>query len=214
MALHKTTDAYRATAGVIQRLESGLSTGNPGAKHDLAVLRRAVGRDPGDEPEALGIVCTLLDPSHQGDGYVTDCERAVFAALTLWAYHRRPAAVAPHVPAVKGKTSRTIGHGVGELIRRETGGAYNDHPVRRRWQYAAASDTVGQFAARSRTIVDQLARAGIGFDYADLASSLVHWESRPENRKRALLRWSRGARTGWSSADTSTSTPSTDTDKE
>lgn len=193
--MSKYSSARSATGQIIGRLQRGIESGNPATKRDLAVLRRAVGRDPVDHPDALGIVAGALDPDLCGDGYVSDCERAVYTAATLWAYHSQLMSGAAHTPSTKGERGRTIGHAVGELVRRDTGTAYNDHPIRRRWQYMVAADTVDMVAARARSIVSQLARAGIGFDYCDLAGALVHWETYPEHRRRALMRWSRGTHT-------------------
>ena len=190
--MSKYGSARSATGQIIGRLQRGIEPGSPAAKRDLAVLRRAVGRDPADHPDALGIVAGALDPAHCGDGYVTDCERGVYTAVTLWAFHSQLTSGAAHTPSTTEKRGRTIGHAVGELVRRDTGRAFDDHPIRRRWQYLVAADTVDTFAARARSIVGQVARAGVGFDYCDLAGALVHWEMYPEHRRRALMRWSRG----------------------
>lgn len=186
----KYTDARGATHRLIRRLEHGLESRDPYAVRAVAVLRRATGRDPEECPEALGIICDAVDADHQGDGWVTDTERAVFTAVTLWALHSQSVGRSMYLSSTKDTRAHTIGQAV-RLLAYQDGSSLSDHPISRRWQYLIAADTTDLFAARARSIITQLRRAGIGFDYADLAGALVHWDTYPEHRRKALLRWSR-----------------------
>lgn len=187
--------ARAATHRLIRRYEYGLANHTSFAVRDTALLRRAVGRDPEDCPAALGIITSEIDEQYQGDGWVSDVERAVFIAITLWALHSQSLSTPAYTASTKDVAAANIGQAVRTLILRETGSSYGDHPITRRWQYLIAADTADLFATRARSIVTQLRRAGIGFDYADLAGALVHWDAYPETRKRALVRWSRNPRT-------------------
>lgn len=189
----KIADARGATHRLIRRLEHGLESRDPYAVRAVATLRRATGRDPEECPEALGIICDAVDADHQGDGWVSDTERAVFVAVTLWALHSQSTSRSMHLSSSKDSHAPTIGQAV-RLLAYQDGSFLNDHPISRRWQYLIAADTASLFAARARSIITQLRRAGIGFDYADLAGALVHWDAYPEHRRKALLRWSRDIR--------------------
>ena len=190
----KYADARGATHRLIRRLEHGLESRDPYAVRAVATLRRATGRDPEECPEAMGIICDVVDADHQGDGWVTDTERAVFTAVTLWALHSQSVGRSMYLSSTKDTPAPTIGQAV-HLLARQDGSSLSDHPIARRWHYLIAADTVNLFAARARSIITQLRRAGIGFDYADLAGALVHWDAYPEHRRKALLRWSRLPRT-------------------
>lgn len=189
----KVTDARGAAHRLIRRMEQGLETRDPYAVRAVATLRRATGRDPEECPEAMGIICDAVDADHQGDGWVSDTERATFVAVTLWALHSQSTSQSMYLSSSKGNPAPTIGQAV-RLLARNDGSSLSDHPIARRWQYLIAADTADLFAARARSIITQLRRAGIGFDYADLAGALVHWDSYPEHRRKALLRWSRDIR--------------------
>lgn len=189
----KYADARGATHRLIRRLEHGLETRDPYAVRAVATLRRATGRDPEECPEALGIICDAVDADHQGDGWVSDTERAVFTAVTLWALHSQSVSHSMYLASSKDNHAPTIGQAV-RLLARQSGSSLSDHPISRRWQYLIAADTADLFAARARSIITQLRRGGIGFDYADLAGALVHWDTYPEHRRKALLRWSRDIR--------------------
>lgn len=190
----KTTAARDATRRIIRRYERGLADRASFAVRDVALLRRAVGRDPEDCPEVLGIVAGEIEEKLRGDGWVSDTERAVFTAITLWALHSQSSTVPSYDASTKDTPAPNIGQAVRTLVHRETGSYYGDHSIMRHWHYLIAADTVDLFAARARSIVTQLRREGIGFDYVDLAGALVHWDTYPENRKRVLVRWSRPPR--------------------
>lgn len=189
----KYADARSATHRLIRRLEHGLETRDPYAVRAVATLRRATGRDPEECPEALGIICDVVDADHQGDGWVSDTERATFVAVTLWALHSQSTSQSMYLSSSKDNHAPTIGQAV-RLLAYQDGSPLSDHPLSRRWQYLIAADTTSLFAARARSVISQLRRAGIGFDYADLAGALVHWDTYPEHRRKAILRWSRDIR--------------------
>lgn len=183
--------AQSATQRIIRRLEAGKENHVPFAARDMATLRRAAGREPGECPEAFGIITSAVDPEYQGDGWVSNVERAAFVAVTLWALHSQSQPTPMHRGSTPERKAINIGQAVRQLACQESPGALEDHTIMKRWRYLIAADTVDMFAARARAIVSRLRGAGIGFDYTDLAAALVHWESYPEHRRRVLISWSR-----------------------
>ena len=160
----------------------------PAAVAARAHLRSAVGREVGDVPAIW--VYTLDSGSEKELGQKpTVGERAVHAALTLWALHQG-SNDAPMNSTWKHE--RTIGASVRRLAYSDMGGRERaeEHPVYKRLCAMIAASTFESLTVHARGLVSMLRSAEIPMDYGCFATDLYHWQ-KPERRAGVLRRWGR-----------------------
>lgn len=171
-------------AARVQQLQRLSLADQPSAVRALAVLRRAVGTQPGSVPDAWQDTIGLLpDDLLGGSDEPSAAELAVHHSMTLFALHRQGRAKQAHV------NGGTPGNAFARIsLRRSSGG--EDEGVRRRFDALVTATTAAEAAYHLRGLI-MLARAeDVGFDYGYLADDLADlWT--PRRRDRARLRWAR-----------------------
>lgn len=162
-------------------LHHGSEGGRGEATATLARLRRGSGAEPGSNPllweETLG-----LPPQYSGrDDKPTAAERAVYAALTLFATHQQSVSESMHRNGV------SFGAAARELSRRETS---REQAVLRRFQALATAEALDEALVHARGLVTQFRTAGIPLDYGQFAVDLFDLQN-PAHRNAVRLRWGR-----------------------
>lgn len=164
----------------VSRVQNDFLAGKPRARRDLAELRRAVGRRPGDVPE----VWVLTDvPSDDLSGTTpTSQEWAVHIALCLYGLHQQGRSGPAHDP----------GRPFGQAVRSLAGDQAEKSPIWRRFTAAMLADDIEGIRDHLQGIVGQMhsTKAYTPFDYAGLADDLVALQ-RPETQSDVRLRWQR-----------------------
>lgn len=154
----------------------------------LARLRRS---DPGDAGDPSVWDVTFLDtPSHlvgRGDD-PSRAERAIHAALVLFAGHVQSANGARHV------RGRRLGHAIGDLARElsppDEPNGYADGAVAHRFRSFAMATSWTHAVAHLRGLVSLLRSRDIALDYGALAADLYRMQT-PQGLRRARLQWAR-----------------------
>lgn len=172
------------TTRAVSRLVNTKST--PGGVATLARLRANVGRDPGVDPSIWAVTIDGLPGALDRDD-PSEAERAVHAAMTLYALHQRAVSLSMH----------ESGSGLGSAVRRledARGGSAAGalvSPVRRRFDSAVVSRDLRTLLTRLRPLIDQMRGAQIPLDYGQLAVDLFRWQysSSADSVRR---QWSRG----------------------
>ncbi|WP_159096503.1 MULTISPECIES: type I-E CRISPR-associated protein Cse2/CasB [Miniimonas] len=169
------------------RLLQRLSNENvPSAVATLAVLRRAVGAEPGADPQVwsdtLGLVPdSAFDPRSDEP---SAAELAAHHAMTLFALHRQGRVEGAHVDG----TAPGIAFARAAWARRGPDG--ESEGVRRRFDAMVTAPTSAESAGHLRGLVQLLRAEDIGLDYGLLAEDLADlWSVHGQNRTR--LRWAR-----------------------
>lgn len=150
----------------------------------LAHLRANVGREPGADPRVWTLTVDGVPGDPHGDEASPE-ERAVHAALTLFAVHQQSRPVGMHQHGVG------LGRAVARLDR-VRGGSDSEHtsPVRRRFDAVVTSDGLGEVVQHLRGLVTLLRSEGIGLDYGMLADDLDQFQ-RPGGADVVRRRWAR-----------------------
>ena len=183
-----TPRAAAATEAVIRRNEGPYLRGEGQGRQALAVLRRAVAGNVDDSPATWPYVFQALagsNPVDTWEGGASDLERAVHAAVVLWAQHQQSKGtpVNQHGPS--------LGRQVGALSARlRSGEELLDAGVQRRFARLTSAST---FEAQMRALTQlvSLMRANdVSLDYPRLAHDLRRLQD-PERRKQVLLTWTR-----------------------
>jgi CRISPR system Cascade subunit CasB len=150
----------------------------------LAHLRANVAREPGADPRIWSLTVEGVPGDARGDSASAE-ERAVHAALTLYAVHQQSRSDGMHQPGVG------LGRAVARLDRAR-GGGESEHtsPVRRRFDAAVTAEDLTEVVHHLRGLVGQLRADGIGLDYGMLADDL-HLYQRPDGADVVRRRWAR-----------------------
>ncbi len=150
----------------------------------LAHLRANVGREPGADPRIWNLTVDGMPGDPRGDQASFE-ERAVHAALTLFAVHQQSRPTGMHQHGVG------LGQAVSRLDRIRGGGdAEHTSPVRRRFDAVVTSESLGEAVHHLRGLVTQLRSEGIGLDYGMLAGDLDQLQ-RPGGADAVRRRWAR-----------------------
>lgn len=146
----------------------------------LAQLRRGVGKEVGAVPDLWQYTLEGLpgDPHRQGD-LPTINERAVYAAMTLYAVHQQSRGQEMHQP----------GQSLGTAVRQLRTRAASAEAVRRRFVALGTAETFDEVVHHARGLITQLRSHGIPLDYGMLTEDLVYLQTRGADRVR--LRWGR-----------------------
>ncbi len=186
-AILKDTAARR-----VAELQARLFNDDSTAVATLARLRRADPGDVGAEPliwaVTLGDLPDVL--THFGDRRPenpTPAERALYAALVLYAVHQQSRDEAAH------KAGISFGRAVGELARaRAIGEELDAGTVSRLHQAALATDFDGRLHhLRGLIQLMRAERQGIGFDYGLLAVDLWGFADPYQDSNTVIARWGR-----------------------
>lgn len=170
-------DAVTAEVNRLQHVQ-GSTQLSAAAKQTLARLRRL----PADSPTAQGAWALTLGvvPEHllgHGDD-ATAAERAVHAALVLFAVHAQSARGVVHVEG------RRLGRAMVDL------GVLDEPAVRARFMTLGTAATWRQQIYHLRGLVSLMRGAGVALDYGLLAVDLYQLQS-PQGRDAVRLRWGR-----------------------
>lgn len=199
-----------AVGGRAQLLQRQSLDDRPGAVRRLAVLRRAVGTEPGSDAEVWQDTIDLVPDDRLGCGDdPSPGELAAHHAMTLFALHRQGKCERAHVDQV------APGAAFAQLARRRgrapgPGGVQDSEGVRRRFDALMTAWSPRESAHHLRGLVLLARSEDIGLDYGLLAEDLAGlWSREPTARNRVRLRWARQYRGFRRGADTET-TPTTE----
>lgn len=171
-------------ASTVARLQGQLldrdGAGRSNAVGELARLRRARADDPGD-PRVWDLILEGVPAGLTGHGdEPTRAERAIHAALVLFALHVQSATGKRHV------AGRRLGLAVRELADKDT----NPEPVTKRFQAFATATTWSQRLYHLRGLVSLLRSHDVPLDYGSLAADLYVAQT-PDGLHRIRLQWGR-----------------------
>lgn len=150
------------------------------ARAQLARLRRVSIDDP-SEPTVWDVTLRGLPDELRGnDDGPSRAERAVHAALVLFAVHAQSATHASHARGV----------GLGRAVRNVAGDEAPDGPVTKRFHAFATATTWTQRLHHLRGLITLMRSHNVAVDYGALAQDLyqVQW---PGGVERARLQWGR-----------------------
>lgn len=175
-------DAVGRTVAALQR---EYLAGIPAAAGQLAVLRRAIQREPGSVAEAWQPTIGILPADLQGRrDEPNSFERAAHAAVTLYALHQQSQGAAMH------QRGRSIGDAVRDLRTARHANTDDVDPVLRRFHGLATAGTFGEVLHHLRGLVTLLRGAGLTLDYGRLAVDLRRLQS-PQAADGVRLSWGR-----------------------
>lgn len=149
------------------------------AREQMAALRGAVTREPGEVPATWALTQVRV-PDDAGDAPTRE-EIAVHTAMTLYAVHQQ-SRTDPMFHPGKG-----LGHASRELI----GPPDQENPsARKRFNALVTSTTITELRHHLRDLVSLLRARGITLDHAMLADDIVRFQ-RPGGAKEVRLVWAR-----------------------
>lgn len=149
------------------------------AREQMAALRGAVTREPGEVPATWALTQVRV-PDDAGDAPTPE-EIAVHTAMTLYAVHQQ-SRTDPMFHPGKG-----LGHASRELI----GPPDQENPsARKRFNALVTSTTITELRHHLRDLVSLLRARGITLDHAMLADDIVRFQ-RPGGAKEVRLAWAR-----------------------
>ena len=186
----------------LERLQNDYLSGSPGARADLARLRRAVGKEVPDIPEVWELVLPAVPASLRWDrDEPSRAEKAAHAALTLYAAHQQSLTVPAHRPGV------SFGQAAEKLARTR---GDNAQAVTRRFTTVTAAGSMRGILTHMQGLIAQMRSESIGFDYARLADDLFDLLD-PVRRQRVRLAWGRDFYRITTAADEDSSTDNNST---
>ncbi len=144
----------------------------------LAALRRGLGREPADSPEAWPWTLPLVGHDDRlGGGH----EAAVHHTLTLYALHQQSQTRSMHAPE-----GGTLGRACGRLAAVHA----SREAVARRFLAAATADTTREVVVHLRGLITLLRQREIPLNYEQLHRDLRRWPW-PDARSAVRHRWGR-----------------------
>lgn len=169
----------RVTESRVTRLQRDYLAGKPSGRRDLAELRRAVGRTPGEVPAVWALTDVASDTDT--DSPTTD-EWAVHVAMCLYAVHQQGRNLPAHVP----------GRPFAQAVNTLTGEMQEKSPVWKRFTAALLADDIEGLREHLQGIVGQMHsnKSYTPFDYAVLADDIAQLQN-PARRSGVRLRWQR-----------------------
>lgn len=184
--LTRAEDVRRRVSWVIRQL----GTDTPSARAGRARLRQALVR-PIEQcaPEVWEYVADPTVTGSGGDG-ATRGERAVLAALTLWAAHEQTIANHAHDGEHWEASVMRCVHVM--EYRRSNGQQSRSDSSDRRLMVLMQTDDFDVLVRELRPLVRLMASSDVPLNYVRLAHDLFHWQF-PERRLGVLRQWSRDA---------------------
>ena len=150
---------------------------------ELALLRRGIGKQPGELPSLWGMLLENMPEELQGKGKSPSRgEWAVYTSLTLYALHQQGQGQSMNQPG------KSLGKAIHNLVPAGDQGA-EERTLRRFNQMATSSDMVG-LAQHLRSIIELLRANGIPLDYVNLAGDLYNYQL-VDYQNTVRLKWGR-----------------------
>lgn len=152
-------------------------------KAELALLRRGVGKEPGELPSLWGMLLEQMPEELQGKGKTPSRgEWAVYTALTLYALHQQGQGQSMNQPGM------TLGRAIHMLV--PAGNQDAEERVLRRFNQMATSSDMVELAQHLRGIIELLRANGIPLDYVDLSGDLYNYQL-VDYQNTVRLKWGR-----------------------
>ena len=148
------------------------------ARGQMAALRGAVAREPGEVPEVWELTQVKV-PDNAGDAPTRE-EIAVHTAMTLYAVHQQSRTAPMFRPGV----------GLGRAARELVGRDEENPSAQKRFNALVTSTTVAELRHHLRGFVSLLRARDIALDHAMLADSITRFQ-RPNGAKQVRLAWAR-----------------------
>ena len=148
------------------------------ARGQMAALRGAIAREPGEVPEVWELTQVKV-PDNAGDAPTWE-EIAVHTAMTLYAVHQQSRTAPMFRPGV----------GLGRAARELVGRDEENPSAQRRFNALVTSTTVAELRHHLRGFVSQLRARDIALDHAMLADDITRFQ-RPNGAKQVRLAWAR-----------------------
>lgn len=184
---------YRATASAAHRLQRAVLDADPRsrstARATMSLLRRAVAREPGEDPLVWNAVAQDIlgdlpeEDIGRGDA-PSPAEWAAFVAVTLFAAHQQSQRAPMHAAGI------SLGAAVARLRRITESGS-----IKPRLDAVMVASTPQALRYHLRSLISLLGAHGIPLDYGLLAEDL-RWLRHPRRRRGVVLRWGRDYATG------------------
>ena len=148
------------------------------ARGQMAALRGAIAREPGEVPEVWELTQVKV-PDNAGDAPTRE-EIAVHTAMTLYAVHQQSRTAPMFRPGV----------GLGRAARELVGRDEENPSAQKRFNALVTSTTVAELRHHLRGFVSQLRARDIALDHAMLADDITRFQ-RPNGAKQVRLAWAR-----------------------
>lgn len=163
------------------RLQREYRADLPAAVATLAILRRGVGREPGDDARLIPYTIEGIYPhSRTLPDEPLPAETAAHAAMTLFALHQQ---------SRRERSMHERGYSFGRSARLL--GRHTDRDgVRRRYNALTTAEQWDEILHHVRGLIQQLRAEGIPLDYGRFARDL-YWLQDPSHAKRVWLAWGR-----------------------
>lgn len=184
---HRLTPLARRVAARAFHLQSAYLADQAQATASLAVLRRAINSQPGDDPAAWAETFTVIgNESGWRQQSPTVKEWAAHTALTLFAHHQQS-----QRDRGMHQAGNSLGSAVSQLAKRQ-GGEDGDEsqPILRRFQALGTATSFAETIHHAHSIIGQLRAEGIPLDYGQLTDDLIYLQN-PESARRVRLNWGR-----------------------
>ena len=174
----KREEVYKHVLGVISQLQNMYLSGE-GQNHaarQLAELRRAVGKEPGSNPNIWRLEFENMPTAIQGKGSnASEGERAIHIALTLYAVHQQSRQTGMHCQGRGDKYD--FGAAIRRLVACQRNGEnLKEGELPRRFAAMITSDSIEELAHYARQLVGMLRAESIPFDYARFAGQLFDYQ--------------------------------------
>ena len=148
------------------------------AREQMAALRGAVTREPGEVPATWALTQVRV-PDDAGDAPTRE-EIAVHTAMTLYAVHQQSRTEPMFRPGIG------LGSAAHDLVGRD-----EENPsARARFNALVTSTTVAELRHHLRSFVSLLRARGIALDHAMLADDVLRFQQ-PGGAKQVRLTWAR-----------------------
>jgi len=171
---------------LVSRRATGLQTAYQSDESEavasLAILRRGVGRGPGEDSRLIPLTITgLHEDANLLSPEPTDEEHAAFTALTLFAVHQQS-----HRDASMHRSGYSFGRSA-RLLGRRSG---SRDAVRARFTAIGTASTWDETVYHARGIIQQLRAFAVPLDYGRFAGDL-YLLRKPSSADRVRLAWGR-----------------------
>jgi CRISPR system Cascade subunit CasB len=140
-------------------LQNAYLRGGSGAAAPLAVLRRALGTEPGADPAVWAYTLGLPEQLAGRGDEASPAERAVHYSLTLFALHQQSQ---PLGMQRRGQSIGTSARQLGRAIN-------NEDAVRRRFTALGTASSLSEATTHARGLISQFKASKIALDYGLLA---------------------------------------------
>ena len=178
-----TDESYQIKTFVWRKIEQmgGVGTQQQ-SKAMLAKLRRGIGKEPGSMPELWGLMMDGMPSELMGKGdEASFAERAVYAALTLFALHQQGK------EWCVSESNMMLGVAVRKLANQDKD---RESAIMRRFNTTATANSISEFSHHLRGLIQIMKAKNIKLDYPELASDLYRFQF-PTQRDSVRLRWGR-----------------------